>query len=370
MALFVLGSSFVFIKDKKISFGWIGFLAIFAVLSYYLAHIDYRAIVNIVQQRDLKKHSYNTESKIHYIKEGQTGIIGLHSYKESPCVMRLFNNGMSESWVDMCNRNNLLFSEFLLGEIPLLINNSAKKAFVVGYGGGTTVRALSMSDLESINIVEIEPAVLDAMRTLYEGKLPTENDKRVNVKINDARNSLLMSKENYDIIVSQPSHPWLSGASNIMSRDFFEIAKLRLSQNGVYGQWVPLYYIDTATLKGIIKAYTDTFEYVISFVNFQTREFLMFGSKQPMVFNYETMQKQMLRPDANAVFKHYNMTIPEDLMGSFALSREQLVEICANSMPATDKNLLTETFKSRYEQMEGNSFDTVGFLKKYISNDK
>ncbi|OHE07184.1 MAG: hypothetical protein A3K14_02065 [Sulfurimonas sp. RIFCSPLOWO2_12_FULL_36_74] len=154
-----------------------------------------------------------------------------------------------------------------------------------------------------------------------------------------------------------------------MNRDFFEIVKSRLSKNGINAQWVPLYYIDIATLKSIIKAYTDTFEYAVSFVNLSTREFLMFGSKEPIVFNYEAMQKQMLRPDVSAVFKHHNIQNPEDLMNSFALSREKLVEIAAAAEAATDKNLLTETFKSRYEEIEGNSFDTFGFLKGHLSND-
>ncbi|OHE01769.1 MAG: hypothetical protein A2W82_10950 [Sulfurimonas sp. RIFCSPLOWO2_12_36_12] len=372
MALLVLLSSFVFVKNiriKRATSILTVFLVIFIGLSNYLAHIDYRAMVNIVQQRDFKTHSYSPKSTIHYLKEGQTGIIGLYSYDEKPCIMRLFNNGMNESWVDVCNGDNLLLSEFLLGEIPLLLNPSAKKAFVIGYGGGITVKALSMSELGSVDAVELEPAVLDAIRTLYDNRLPTDNDKRVNVTINDARNTLLMSKEGYDIIVSQPSHPWLSGASNIMNRDFFEIVKSRLSKNGINAQWVPLYYIDIATLKSIIKAYTDTFEYAVSFVNLSTREFLMFGSKEPIVFNYEAMQKQMLRPDVSAVFKHHNIQNPEDLMNSFALSREKLVEIAAAAEAATDKNLLTETFKSRYEEIEGNSFDTFGFLKGHLSND-
>ncbi|MDQ1337737.1 MAG: hypothetical protein QG617_704, partial [Campylobacterota bacterium] len=318
MALPVLLSSFVFVKNIKTTSILAGFLVIFIGLSNYLAHIDYRAMVNIVQQRDFKTHSYSPKSTIHYLKEGQTGIIGLYSYDDNPCIMRLFNNGMNESWVDICNGNNLLLSEFLLGEIPLFLNPSAKKAFVIGYGGGITVKALGMSELESIDAVELEPAVLDAMRTLYDNRLPTDNDKRVSVTINDARNTLLMSKESYDIIVSQPSHPWLSGASNIMNRDFFEIVKSRLSQNGINGQWVPLFKIDVATLRSIIKAYTDTFTYVVSFVNVGTRDFLMFGSNKPIIIDYETMQKQMNHRDARRVFESHNIKEPEDLMGYFA----------------------------------------------------
>lgn len=371
VALFVLLSSIFFLRSVKIQntpMLWSSFTIIFVLLSVSLAHIDYKSMINIVVKREAGVYANNKEATIHYIKEGQTGIIGLLSYSSAPCIMKLFNNGMNESWIDMCNGNNLLLSEFLLGEIALILNPLAKKAFVVGYGGGTTVKALGMSDLESIDAVELESAVLDAMRTLYDNSLPTDNDKRVSVAINDARNALLMSKESYDIIVSQPSHPWLNGASNIMNRDFFEIVKSRLSQNGINGQWVPLFKIDVASLRSIIKAYTDTFTYVISFVNVGSRDFLMFGSNEPIVIDYEKMQKQMNHRDARIVFESHNIKEPEDLMGYFALSKEQLVEISTNSEPATDLNLLSETFKSRYETIEGNSFDTLGFLKGYLDN--
>lgn len=366
-AFIVLLSSIVFIKSNTIKNAFlyfIGFSSVAVAMNFFLPHLEYKKMVEIVISRDSNAHMQ--KSNTHYLKESQSGIISLFSYEIDTCIVRLLRNGIGESWVDVCNGYNMPFSEFLLGKIPLMLNKSAKKALVVGYGGGTTTRALSMSDLESINVVEIDHAVLDSVRTMYDGKLPTENDKRVNVKINDARNTLLMSKESYDIIVSQPSHPWLMGSSNIMNRDFFEIVKSKLSQNGINGQWVPLFVIDVATLKSIIRAYTDTFTYVASFVNVGSNDFLMFGSNSPMVIEYETVLKEINNRDAKIVFESHNIKEPEDLMGYFALSKEQLVEISANSEPATDLNLLSETFKSRHENIEGNSFDTLGFLKSYI----
>ncbi|MCF6339462.1 MAG: fused MFS/spermidine synthase [Sulfurimonas sp.] len=295
VALLVLVSSLLFIKDikiKKISYIWVGFSIVFILLSDKLTHIDYRSMIGIVLKQGIPANVHiNTKTTTHYLKEGQTGVISIFSYDNKPCIMKLLNNGRNESWIDICDENNLLLNEFLLGEIPFLLNPLAKDAFVVGYGGGTTVKALAMNNLDSIDVVELDSAILDAVRTLYNNKLPTDSDKRVKVIVNDARNALLMSKKSYDIIVSQPSHPWLSGSSNIMNKDFFEIVKSRLSQGGINAQWVPLFKIDTATLKSIIKAYIDTFEYVISFVNIQTRDLLLFGSKQPIVFNYESIQK-------------------------------------------------------------------------------
>ncbi|MBE0514622.1 fused MFS/spermidine synthase [Sulfurimonas sp.] len=368
-AFIVLLSSFIFIKSNAVKNAFLYFVGFFSVafaMNFFLPHLDYRKMVEIVISRDSK--AYSQKSTIHYIKEGESGVIGLLSNDDNPCIVKIFNNGLNESWIDVCNSENMLLSEFLLGKIPLMLNPDAKKAFVVGYGGGTTLMGLSMSELESINVVEIEPAVLDAVRTLYNNRLPTDNDKRVNITINDARYSLLISKGTYDIIVSQPSHPWLRGSSNIMNRDFFEIVKSKLSQNGINGQWVPLFMIDIATLKSIIKAYTDTFTYVVSFVNVNTRDFLMFGSNMPININREFVLKEINHSEARAVFTYHNIDEPEDLMGYFALSKEQLVEISANSEPATDLNLLSEIYKSRYGAIDGNSFNTLGFINDYLNS--
>ena len=372
IALFVMLSSILFINEIKITNAaiyWSVFAIAFVFSSKYMAHLDYRPMIDIVFKRYHKGHSVDLKSTTHYVKEGQSGVVSTLSYDDYPCTVYLLNNGLSESWVDTCNEENLLLNEFMLGEIPFLLNQDAKKAFVVGYGAGTTLKALSMNTLDSIDVSELDRSVLDAVRTIYKGKLPTDSDNRVKVTINDARNTLLMSDTLYDIIVSQPSHPWLSGSSNIMSRDFFEIAGSRLSKNGIYAQWVPLFKIDVDTLKSVIKAYTDTFEYVISFVNISTRDFLMFGSKQPIVYDYEKIQNIIHQTQAKNVFKRHNIQSSYDLMRYFAFSREQLVGISSSSIPASDINLLTEVYRSRYIKKGSNSFDTLGFLKKHLSYD-
>ena len=369
IALLVFLSSFVFIKyiqTRKILTLWFGGIFLFILAGYTLPHLNYRSMIDIVVQRNAVIKSSSTT---HFIAEGQTGIISTLSYDDKPCIVKILNNGMSESWVDICNTNNLLLNEFLLGEIPVLLNPNAKNAFVVGYGGGTTVRALSLNALNNIDVVELESSVLDAVRSIYGGVLPTQTDQQVHITINDARNTLLMSPKLYDIIVSQPSHPWLCGASNIMNKDFFTIVKSKLSKNGIYAQWVPLFTIDVATLKSIIRAYTDTFEYVISFMDISTKDFLMFGSKRPIVLDFKHITTQMQQPQLQSIFSQHHLSSSEDLMRYFALSRAQLVSLSASAEPATDSNMLAETFYSRFHSIKGNSFNTIDFITHYCSHD-
>jgi len=367
MAFVVLSASLVFITDiksKKARLAPIGFIALFFPFSAYMPHIDYFSMIEMVVRRDNIHITKENRPRLHFIKEGKAGVISMVSYDSSPCIVKLWNNDMSESWIDVCDRENLLLGEFLLGQIPYLLNSSAKTAFVLGYGGGTTLRALSFNDLKRIDVAELEPAIVDASRSLFAGRLPMDNDPRVHIDFDDARNTLLMSRYKYDIIVSQASHPWLSGGANIMSRDFFEIAKSRLAPGGIYAQWAPLFKIDVSTLKSIIKAYTDTFEYVVSFADFYTQDLLLFGSSSPIVLDHEKIDGIISSPEIRAVLKRYNIENSYDLMRRFALTREELVLAAGSAEPATDVNLLTEVFSSRYDENDkSNSFDTRAFLQ-------
>ena len=70
---------------------------------------------------------------------------------------------------------------------------------------------------------------------------------------NDARNTLLVERTRYDLIVSQPSHPWLAGAANVFTRQFWEIVKSRLNERGVFGQWINLFKMDATTLRSLVR---------------------------------------------------------------------------------------------------------------------
>ncbi|MCF6339461.1 MAG: hypothetical protein L3J10_01755 [Sulfurimonas sp.] len=77
----------------------------------------------------------------------------------------------------------------------------------------------------------------------------------------------------------------------------------------------------------------------------------------------------MNHPKINKIFQRHNIQSPYDLIRYFALSRDQLVNITDSAEAANDTNLLAETYISRYYDVEGNSFDTLGFLKRYFSYD-
>ncbi|MCK4586678.1 MAG: fused MFS/spermidine synthase, partial [Gammaproteobacteria bacterium] len=275
-------------------------VASFAVValagSWVLPHLNYKDLISSVQYDD---ESYaGKEPEYLFLKEGKAGVISMVTHNGRH--VKLQNNGLNESFIDLEDENNVLLVESLLGLMPYMLHENPRSAFVVGFGGGITTKALTMTSLESIRVVELEPAVVEAGRAILGGEIPALQDPRVTLSFNDARNTLLVEENKYDIIAAQPSHPWLARASNVFTKEFFNLVKSRLNEGGVYGQWVNLFHMDATTLKSLLRAFYEVFPHGMTFANLDTGDFIMYGSGSPVVFDYARIQKRLNEPKIKA----------------------------------------------------------------------
>jgi len=298
-------------------------VASFAVValagSWVLPHLNYKDLISSVQYDD---ESYaGKEPEYLFLKEGKAGVISMVTHDGRH--VKLQNNGLNESFIDLEDENNVLLVESLLGLVPYMLHENPKSAFVVGFGGGITTKALTFTKLESIRVVELEPAVVEAGRTILGGEIPALQDPRVTLSFNDARNTLLVEDNKYDIIASQPSHPWLARASNVFTKNFFTLVKSRLNEGGVYGQWVNLFHMDATTLKSLLRAFYEVFPHGMTFANLDTGDFIMYGSVSPVVFDYARIQERLDEPKIKAALNFHEIYFARDLLWYFALSRDE-----------------------------------------------
>jgi len=313
-------------------------IAFFSVSA--LPHLDYKALISSVDYRFDNDAQQGKKPRFLFLKEGKAGVISMVTYDDVSA--KLQNNGLNESIINLKDQNQALLVETLLGLVPYMLQDKPKSAFVVGFGGGITTRALTLTDLESIRVVELEPAVVDAGRAIRDGKIPALQDPRVRIDFNDARNTLLVEKNTYDIIAAQPSHPWLAGASSVFTKEYWSIAKSRLNEHGVFGQWVNLFNMDATTLRSIFKAFYEVFPYGVTFANRDTGDLILFGSNQPVEFNYERIQKLIDKPKIKATLKPHGISTPRELLWYFALSRKEVVAAAGNVPANSDTNILSE----------------------------
>jgi spermidine synthase len=308
--------------------------------SWQLPHLNYAELIAAARYRFDSDAMAGKKPRFMFLEEGKAGVISVVTYDEKKA--RLQNNGIQESYLGLVPAVKPPFTEVLLGLMPFLLHPDPKSAFVVGFGGGNTVQALADTPLQEIRVVELEPAVISAVAAIRDGEIPILQDSRVQLRLNDARNSLLVEGRSYDLIVSQPSHPWLAGAGNLFTRQFFEIAAARLNDGGIFAQWVNLFNMDATTLRSILQAYFQVFPHGFTFVNKTPGDLLLFGSKQPLVFDYRRIGKRMRMPRIRRALAAAKVRRPEALLWYFALSRAEALTAAADMPPNTDTRIYSE----------------------------
>ncbi len=128
----------------------------------------------------------------------------------------------------------------MLGDLPALFHGDPKSVLVVGFGAGVTAGTFVLHPtIDKIAICELESLVPPAADKYFrEENYSVKDDRRTTIRYDDARHFILTSKEKFDIITSDPIHPWVKGTSSLYSKQYFELVKRHLLPGGIVTQWV------------------------------------------------------------------------------------------------------------------------------------
>lgn len=149
-----------------------------------------------------------------------------------------------------------------LAMLPVLLRPDTEHMLVVGLGGGQTVAAVP-STVASVDVIELEAEIVEANRAVAgRAAIDPLADPRVRIHVGDARGLLHLTARRYDAIVSQPSHPWSSGASHLYTREFFALVERRLVEGGVFVQWIGLPFADAEITRTLVATLRDVFAHV------------------------------------------------------------------------------------------------------------
>jgi len=171
-----------------------------------------------------------------YIAEGAASTVAVHINPNG------FRNFHVSGRVEASNGTPDMRLQRLLGHLSVLAHPKPERVLVVGLGAGVTAGAIARhSEIKRIVICEIEPRVVGAAREFWRENFAVLDDPRVEVVFDDARHYLATSDERFDVITSDPIHPWVRGNSVLFSREYYEIVKAHLTPHGIATQWVPLY---------------------------------------------------------------------------------------------------------------------------------
>ena len=148
----------------------------------------------------------------------------------------------------------------LLAALPMSMTPAATEIAVVGFGVGmTTHTLLGNANLQRVDTVEIEPAMVAGARLFGDKVARAFEDPRSEIRIEDAKTFFSSSHRRYDLIISEPSNPWVSGVAGLFSVEHYHQVKKYLKPQGVYAQWLQLYEFDIGLAFSVLKAFSAEF---------------------------------------------------------------------------------------------------------------
>ena len=204
------------------------------------------------------------DAKLIYYKDGKTTSVALMDFQDD---RSLRTNGKSDGAINMAG-GPIVSDEItmtLTGALPLAFKPDARVAAVIGIGTGLTTHTLVANPgLERVDTVEIEPAMAQASQHFAPLNANTYADPRSHIIFDDAKTFFSTHNRRYDLIVSEPSNPWVSGVSSLFTGEFYQLARRYLKPGGVLVQWFQMYEIDISLVASVLQALGNNFpDYVI-----------------------------------------------------------------------------------------------------------
>ena len=281
-----------------------------------------------LREAELKKN------KILYFKEGMHTTVTTELSTSGNIFLRV--NGKTDASLALDMRTQLLS-----GYLPMLFHPKPESALVIGQGSGITLGAVEQFPVNKINLVEISPAVIEGSRFFDPFNHDALNDKRLSILLEDGRNHIALSQNTYDVIVSEPSNPWISGVGALFTVDFFELLKKRLNPGGLACIWVHT-NMSPDSFKSIVRSFTEKFPYVTMWESIAGDDYLLIGSEEEYGLSFEKAQKLLGNEVAGKDLAQIGIRNVPDLMSLMIMSRPDLVEFSKNAPLHTDDNSLLE----------------------------
>ncbi|TFG93549.1 MAG: hypothetical protein E4H11_08160, partial [Myxococcales bacterium] len=187
--------------------------------------------------------------------------------------------------------------------VPALLAEHHESCFVIGLGTGVTAGELAALDgTRRVEVAEISRAVVAAAPFFDQGNQNASKNPKIEVRRGDAYRTLLSTTERFDVIVSEPSNPWVTGVEMLYSREFLEAARSRLAPGGVYGQWFHLYESDTEVVELVLRTYAAVFPQVSVWFTLGPDLLLLGFDRADRALDVAALEARFRRPDFAAGF--------------------------------------------------------------------
>ncbi|HTK82767.1 MAG TPA: hypothetical protein VL633_10780, partial [Bacteroidota bacterium] len=227
----------------------------------------------------------NGDNKTLFYKEGASATVAVLDGPYFVGRQRvLFVNGKP----DASSAGDLPTQE-LIAQLPMMLHPNPQDVLVVGLGSGVTLGSALTHKIRSADCVELLPEVVEASHQFEDVNYRPLSDPRTRLHVDDALSYLKLTDRTYDVIVSEPTNPWIAGVGNLFTNEFFARCKDRLNPGGMMVQWFHLYEMDDETIRLVLRTFRGSFANVSVWQSY-SNDVILVGSNQPIALNAQAMK--------------------------------------------------------------------------------
>jgi spermidine synthase len=268
-----------------------------------------------------------------YYREGATAVV---SVRKLAGTLSLAIDGK----VDASNAGDML-TQKLLAHIPLLLHPAPKHVGIIGLGSGVTLGAALRHPVQSVDTLEISPEVVEASAFFRRENHDALADPRTRLILGDGRSHLLLGRQTYDVIVSEPSNPWMAGVAALFTREFFEAARGHLAWDGILCQWAHTYDISPIDLRSIVATFVSVLPHSSLWL-VGDGDILLIGSRTPIESRLESVFDNWNRPGVAGDLAEVDVGEPSAVLSLFTASEHTLQRYGQTASVQRDDRLALE----------------------------
>lgn len=270
------------------------------------------------------------EPDLVYYRDGMSTTVSVERWGRH---YALKNNGK----VDASNGDDMP-TQIMVAAYPLLMHQDGPDGLdvaVVGFGSGVSVGTSLQFPVRSVDVIELERSIPEASRFFQSvnhldynlQEFPFIEMDRLTVINDDGRNYLASTDREYDVIISEPSNPWITGVSDLFTTDHWGLTKQRLREGGIYCQWVQLYELSPENIKTIYRTFASQFDYVQVFAAEDlSSDTVLLGSDSPLPLDLARVERAFALPGVAAELERAYVHSPFDALArSLIASKDEML---------------------------------------------
>jgi spermidine synthase len=266
-------------------------------------------------------------------EEGVEATVAVHQSRSGEISLSLNGNHQASTG------RSMVYGHRSIGHLPMLLHPDARRALVVGLGGGATAGAVSVHSGVDVDVVELAGAVVRGARYLRSVNYDVLSRPNVHLRVDDGRNFMLVTHDTYDVITADVIHPIYAGSGNLYSADYFRLMRRVLRPGGIVVQWVAG---TDAEYKTIARTFLSVFPDATAWADGT----LLVGSTEPLTLKRADFERKLRAPGRAEGARDFGATTFEQLLAAYRAGPAELRAFVGDGPILTDDRPLVEYFLS------------------------